>query len=96
MTSAFEDPLGEPLSGCTGLVQKSVFVLRSGLGTHPLELSPGLSSPLPFQKMCGCSLEILPAGEADIENEGSNLCTNFRFSFSQTSLFTFFFNVTKP
>ena len=88
-------PTGEPLSGCIGLVQRSVSVLRSGLGTHPLELSPGWSSPRAFQKIRGCGLEILPAGDAEIENKGNIYV--LLLSFSQTSLFTFFFfNVTKP
>ena len=91
MSLVFGDPLGEPLSGCIGLVQKSVFVLRSGLGTHSLELSPGLSSPCPFQKICGCSLEIPPAGDADIENEG-NIYVLLLFLFPNLTVHFFFCN----
>lgn len=90
MTLAFGDLLGEPLSGCIGLVQRSAFVLRSGLGTHPLELSPGLSSPRVFQKICGCGLEILPAGDAEIENKG-NIYVLLLFLFPNLTVYFFFF-----
>lgn len=40
---AFPVPTGEPLTGCICLMQNYAFVLRNGLRTYSIELSPLVS-----------------------------------------------------